>query len=337
MPLFPSRRALLAVALLSCTLPPTATLAAAQATPPATPPAADWAPTKLVRIVVPIVGSTNDVLARLVAPELQRVLGQTVIVENKGGAGGNIGTAEVARSAPDGHTLLVGFNGPIAINPTLYSKLPYDPVKDLSPITLAVTSPQFLAVNANVPVKTVADLVALSKTKNMAYASVSTGSASHLTMEMLKSAAKIDIAHVPYKGAGPAVVDLVGGQVDAAFMVPGNVQQFAKEGRVHLIASTGEKRFASTPNIPTMIESGYPGFVALSWIGFFAPGGTPQPIIDRYNRELVAILKQPEIRAKLEQMEFDVVASSPRQFADWIQTEIPRWGKVIKDTGAKAD
>ena len=326
MPCSISRRALLGAAGLALSF---ATLTPALAD--------DWVPTKLVRIVVPIVGSTNDILARLVAPELQKALGQTVIVENKGGAGGNIGTAEVTRAAPDGHTLLVGFNGPIAINPTLYSKLPYDPVKDLSPITLAVTSPQFLVVNPRVPAKTVAELVALAKTRPMAYASVSTGSASHLTMEMLKSAAKIDIAHVPYKGAGPAVVDLVGGQVDAAFLVPGNIQPFVKDGRARLLASTGEKRFASTPDVPTMIESGYPGFVALSWIGFFAPGGTPQPIIDRYNKEMVRILHEPEVRAKLEQMEFDVVASSPKQFADWIQAEIPRWGKVIKETGAKAD
>src|SRR5262245_28001196 len=163
--------------------------------------AQSWAPSKPVRIIVPIVGSTNDVVARLVAPELGKALGQPVIVENKGGAGGIIGTAEVVKSAPDGQTLLVGYNGPIAINATLYDKLPYDPAKDLAPITLAVTTPQFLVVNATVPAKTVAELVALAKSKPMSYASVSTGSASHLTMEMLKSATKMDIAHVPYKGA----------------------------------------------------------------------------------------------------------------------------------------
>lgn len=304
---------------------------------PAQTQAQDWAPTKLVKIIVPIVGSTNDVLARLVAPELQKALGQPVIVENRGGAGGNIGTAEVVRSAPDGHTLLVGFNGPLAINKTLYDALPYDPVKDLAPITLAVISPQYLVVNANVQAKTVAEFVALAKTSKLNYASVSNGSASHLTMEMLKTAAKIDITHVPYRGAAPAVTDLVGGQVDAAFMVPGNVQQFAKEGRLRLLASTGEKRFASAPEVPTLIESGYPGFLALSWIGFLAPGGTPQPIIDRYNKEIVRILKSPDVRPKLEQMEFDVVAGSPQQFADWIKAEIPRWGAVIKNTGAKPD
>lgn len=315
---------------LACTLALAAASAQAQ-------PAAEWAPSKPVRIVVPIVGSTNDVLARLVAAELQKTLGQTVIVENKGGAGGTIGAADVARSAPDGQTLLVGFNGPLAINATLYPKLPYDPVKDFAPITLVVTAAQYLAVNPSVPVKNVAELVALAKNRSLSYASVSVGSASHLTMEMLKSAAKVDITHVPYRGAGPAVADLVGGQVQAAFLVPGNVQQFAKEGKLRLIASTGSKRFASTPEVPTMIEQGYPGFVALSWIGFVAPAGTPKPVIDRYHREITRIVALPEIKAKLEAMEMDIVASTPAQFADWIQAEIPRWGKVIRETGTKAE
>ena len=299
--------------------------------------AQEWAPSKTVRIVVPIVGSTNDVVARLVAPELQKVLGQTVIVENKGGAGGTIGALDVAKSAPDGHTLLVGFNGPIAVNVTLMPKLPYDPQKDLTPITLAVTAPQFLVVHPSLPVKNVAELVALAKTRKLAYASVSPGSASHLTMEMLKSASHMDIVHVPYKGSGLAVNDLIGGQVDAAFFVPGNIQQFVKEGRARLIASSGDKRFASTPELPTLVEQGYPGIVALSWIGFLAPGGTPKPIIDRYNKEIVRILNTPEVKGKLEAMEFEVTASSPKYFADWIATEIPRWGKVIRDTGAKAE
>ena len=299
--------------------------------------AQEWLPTKTVRIIVPIVGSTNDVLARIVAPELQKALGQTVIVENKGGAGGTLGANEAAKSPPDGHTLLIGFNGPLAINQTLYAKLPYDPVKDLAPISLMVTTPQFLVVHPSLPVKNVAEFVALAKVQKLAYASVSVGSASHLTMEMLKSAAKIDVTHVPYKGAPPAVADVVGGQVAAAFFVPGNVQQLVKEGRLRLIASTGAKRFASTPDLPTMVEQGYPGLVALSWIGILAPGGTPKPIIDRYHKEIVRIVTQPDIRAKLEQMEFEVVATNPKQFADWIQSEIPLWGKVIRDTGAKAE
>jgi tripartite-type tricarboxylate transporter receptor subunit TctC len=217
--------------------------------------AQEWTPTRPVRIIVPIVGGTNDILARLVAPELAKALGQPVVVENKGGGGGNIGADFVAKSPPDGYTLLVGYNGPIAVNPTLFKNLPYDPLKDLAPITLAVTAPEFLAVHPSVPAKNVAELVALAKAQpgKLAYASVAIGSASHLTMEMLKSQAAIDMVHVPYKGSGPAVTDLVGGQVSAAFFVPGNILEFARDGRARLIASTGQKRFAATPEVATMI------------------------------------------------------------------------------------
>jgi tripartite-type tricarboxylate transporter receptor subunit TctC len=301
--------------------------------------AQEWSPSKTVRIIVPIVGSTNDLLARLVAPDLSRALGQSVIVENKGGGGGTIGADMVAKSDPDGHTLLVGFNGPLAINVTLFDKLPYDPLKDLAPITLAVTSPQFLVVHPDVPAKSVAEFVARAKANpgRMSYGSVSVGSASHLTMEMLKTAAKIDVVHVPYKGASPAVADLLGGQIQAAFFVPGNVLQYLKEGKLKAIASTGRKRFAAAPEVPTMIEQGYPDFEAVSWIGFLAPGGTPRPVIERYNREMVRILTSAEVRGKLEAIQFEVVAGTPEQFSQWIRAEIPRWGSVIKATGAKAD
>ncbi|GAB3498042.1 tripartite tricarboxylate transporter substrate binding protein [Curvibacter fontanus] len=300
---------------------------------------ADWSPSKPVRIVVPITGSTNDVLARLVAPKLQEALGQPVVVENKPGAGGNIGANEVVRSAPDGHTLLVGYNGPLAINVTLFEKMPYDPLKDLAPITLAVKAPQYLVVNPATGITSVKDLVAKAKAapSQYSYGSVALGSASHLTMEMLKSAAGFHMTHIPYRGAGPAVTDLIAGNIQAGFFVPGNVQQFVKEGRLHLLATSGSKRFGSTPDIPTLVESGYKDFEATSWIGFLAPGGTPAPIIERYNREIVKILNQPDIRKRLIEMEFDIVASSPKQFSDWIRTEIGRWGKVIKDTGAKAE
>jgi tripartite-type tricarboxylate transporter receptor subunit TctC len=310
-------------------------LAAAFAAGPAF--AADWAPSDVVRIVVPIVGGTNDVVARLVAPELEKAFGQPVIVENKGGAGGTIGANDVAKSAPDGQTLLVGFNAPIAINVSLFSKLPYDPVKDLTPVTLAVMAPQFLVVNPNVPVKDVAEFVARARATKMSYASVSVGSVSHLTMEMLKSAAHVDITHVPYKGSAPAVTDLLGGHVDAAFLLPGNVSELIRSGQLRALATSGAKRFASAPDVPTMIEQGYPGLVAVPWIGFLLPGGTPRSIVDRYNKEIVRILNLPEVRAKLQGIEFEVVAGSPEQFEQWIHDEIPRWAKVIKETGAKVD
>ena len=300
---------------------------------------ADWAPTKPVRIVVPIVGSTNDVLARILAPKLQEVFGQPFVVENKGGAGGNIGALDVVRSAPDGHTLLVGYNGPLAINVTLFDKMPYDPTKDLAPITLAVKAPQYLVVNPATGITSVQDFIAKAKANpgKYSYGSVSMGSASHLTMEMMKSAAGFRMTHIPYRGAGPAVADLVAGNVQAGFFVPGNVQGFVKEGKLKLLATTGHKRFPSTPDVPTLSESGLKDFEATSWIGFLAPAGTPANIVNRYNQEMVKILNSPEVKARLVEMEFDVVASSPKQFSDWIRTEITRWGKVIKDTGAKAE
>lgn len=301
--------------------------------------AQEWSPSKTVKIIVPIVGSTNDVLARIVAPKLSEAIGQPVVVDNKPGAGGNIGADFVAKSPPDGHTLLVGYNGPLAINVGLFDKMPYDPVKDLAPITLAVATPQYLVVNPALPIKSVPEFVTYAKNnaRKMSYASIAVGSASHLTMEMFKVAAGVDLTHIPYRGAGPAVTDLIAGNVDAAFLVPGNVQQFLKEGRLRLIATSGQKRFASTPAIPTLIESGYPDFLATSWIGFLSTAGTPKPIIDRYNKELVKILRSAEVKEKLESMEFEVIAGSPDQFRNWIVSEIPRWGKVIKLTGAKAD
>lgn len=301
--------------------------------------AQDWSPTKPVRIIVPITGSTNDVLARLIAPKLQEVLGQPVVVENRPGAGGNIGADMVAKAAPDGHTLLIGYNGPLAINVSLFDKMPYDAVKDLAPITLMVKAPQYLVVNPASGFTSVKDFVEKAKANSSkySYGSVALGSASHLTMEMFKSAAGFPMTHIPYRGAGPAVTDLIGGNIQAAFFVPGNVQQFAKEGRLKLLATSGQKRFASTPDIPTLSESGYPDFEATSWIGFLTAGGTPMPIIERYNREIVKIVRSPEITKRLLEMEFEIVATTPNQFRDWIASEIKRWGKVIKDTGTKAE
>lgn len=301
--------------------------------------APEWRPTKPVRIVVPITGSTNDVLARLIAPKLQEALGQPFVVENKPGAGGNIGAYEVSRAAPDGHTLLIGYNGPLAINVTLFDKMPFDPQKDLAPITLAVKSPQFLVVSPDSGFTDIKDFIAKVKAdpKKYTYGSVAVGSASHLTMEMMKSAAHFQMTHVPYRGAGPAVTDLIAGNIHAGFFVPGNVQGFVKEGRLKLLASTGTQRFPSTPEIPTLAESGLKNFEATSWIGLLAPARTPPQIINTYHQALVRILNSPDISKRLQEMEFETVAGSPKQFSDWIGTEIGRWGSVIKATGAKAD
>jgi len=301
--------------------------------------AADWKPSNPVRLIVPVQGGTVDILARLVAPKLEQALGQPVIVEDKGGAGGNIGTDLVAKSAPNGETILVGFTAPITVNVTLFDKLPYDPQKDLVPITLAVTTPQFLTVNPSLPVHTVAEFIQYAKERpgKLSYGSISIGSASHLTMEMFKSAAGLDIVHIPYKGSAPAVADLLAGNVQAESLVPGNVLPYLKDGKLRVIASTGRQRFPATPDVPTLIESGFKDFEATAWIGFLAPAGTPQAIIDRYNTELVRALHSPDVTKKLTDIQFEVVASTPAEFAQYIRWETPRWAKVIRDTGAKAN
>ena len=298
----------------------------------------DWAPTKGVRIIVPIQGGTVDILARLAAPRLQEAFGQPVIVENRVGAGGNIGTDLVAKSDPDGHTILAGYTGPITVNITLFDKLPYDPQKDLAPITLAVTTPQFLTVNPGAPFNSVKELVAYAKANpgKLSYGSVGTGSASHLTMEMFKAAAGLNIVHVPYKGSAPNVTDLLAGNVQLSFLVPGNVLPHLPSGKLKILAASGRKRFPAAPSTPTMIEEGFADFEAIAWIGFLAPGATPRPVIDRYHRELVKILQSPDVNKRLTDIQFEVVASSPQQFADYIRWETPRWAKVIRDTGAKA-
>ena len=296
-------------------------------------------PSKPVHIVVPVQGGTMDLLARLVAPGLSESLGQPVVVETRAGAGGNIGTDFVAKSAPDGYTLLVGFNGPLAINVTLFDKLPFDPVRDLAPITLAVSAPQFLVVHPSVPVSSVAEFVAYAKgfREPLSYGSIGVGGASHLTMEMFKSAAGLELVHVPYKGSAPAVNDLLAGTVPVAFLVPGNVLPYVKAGRMKVLASTGRRRLASMPGVPTMIESGYADFEAISWIGFLAPARTPRAIVERYNVEMVRILKRPEIREKLVAIDFEVIGSTPEEFGGVIRSEIVRWGEVIRRTGARAN
>jgi tripartite-type tricarboxylate transporter receptor subunit TctC len=301
--------------------------------------ASTWAPTKPVRIVVPIQGSTNDTLARLVAPRLAQALGQPVTVENRPGAGGNVGSLLVARSEPDGHMLLVGYNGPMAINPTLFKNMPFDPLKDLAPITIAMKGPQYLVVNPKAGINSVADLVREAKkdANKLSFGSVAVGSGSHLTMELLQLETGAHLTHVPYKGAGEAVTALVAGDIQAAFLVPGNVQEFASQGRLKLIASTGRKRIASTPEVPTMIELGYKDFEAVVWAGFYAAGGTPRRIIDRYNTELTRALNSPEVADKLKAMEYEVVSSTPEDFHHWNRLEIDRWGRIIKATGAKVD
>lgn len=301
--------------------------------------AAAWKPSQPVRMVVPAQGGTVDLLARLVAPHLQQAFGEPVVVEPRPGAGGNLGTDIVAKSAPDGTTILVAFTAPITVNATLMGNLPYDPLKDLLPITLAVSTPQFLTINPEVPAHTVDEFARYAKAHpgQLNYGSISIGSASHLTMEMFKAAAGINMVHVPYKGAAPAVADLLADHVQAAMLVPGNAMPYLPSGKLRVLATTGRKRFSGAPDIPTLIESGYPEFEAIAWIGFMAPAKTPQPIIDRYHDEIVKTLALPDVHQRLTGIYFDVVASTPKEFGDYIRWETPRWGKVIHDAGVKVD
>ncbi len=302
--------------------------------------AQDRYPSRPVTLIVPQApGGANDTIARIVAQKLSEALGQQFIVDNKPGAGGNIGTAAAAKAKNDGYTLMLTVNSAHVINPSLYKSTGFDPVKDFDPITPVATAGYVLVANNSFAPKTVAELIAAAKAAPGKYmiASAGNGTLNHLIGEMLGKAAGIELTHVPYKGASAAVTDLVGGQVQAAFMVPGNVLQFAKEGRLRLVASSGAKRFPGTPDIPTLVEAGYPDLVAVAWIGFLTAGGTPRPIIDRYHKEIVKIVNSPEIRDKLTAMEFEIVAGTPEHFSAWIRSEIPRWGKVIKATGAKAD
>jgi tripartite-type tricarboxylate transporter receptor subunit TctC len=298
-----------------------------------------WKPSQPVRLVVPVQGGTVDLIARLVQPHLQQALGQSVIVEPKPGAGGDLGTDIVAKAAPDGATILVAFTAPITVNATLLGHLPYDPLKDLLPITLAVSTPQFLTVNPTLPAKTVREFVDYAKARpgQMNYGSISIGSASNLTMEMFKTAAGINLVHVPYKGAAPTVAELLADHVQAAMLVPGNVMPYLPSGKLRVLATTGRQRFSGAPKIPTLIESGYPEFEATAWIGFMGPAKTPRPIINRYHDEIAKALAAPDVHDKLTGLYFEVVASTPEQFGDYIRWETPRWAKVIHDTGAKVN
>lgn len=295
-------------------------------------------PPKLIRVIVPMAGGTADTLGRLVASKLSESWSTPVVVENKTGAGGNIATDYVAKGPTDGSLLLVGVNAPLVVNNTLFKNLPYDPVRDFAPITLAVSASQYLVVHPSLPVHNVQEFVAYVKAHpGFAYASVGTGGASHLTMEMFRNAAGLTMTHVPYRGAGPAVTDLLSGNVKTAFLVPGNALPYAETGGLRILASSGRKRMDATPNVPTLIESGFKDFEAIAWIGFLVRAGTPPEIIQGYNKELTRILALPDVKAKLTEMQFEVTPSTPEEFGRFMGEEITRWATVIKETGVTVE
>ena len=315
-----------------------ASIAAAIALATAPAMAQGW-PDKAVRILVPApAGSSLDVLARTIGEKLKDKFGATVIVENKPAAGGTVATAEVAKAAPDGHTLLLGFNGPLATGP-LVQKVPYDVQKDLAPVVITSSQPNVLAVNAALPVKSVAELVAWAKANpgKLNYASVGNGSSSHLNAELLKSMSGIDAVHVPFNGSPPAVLATVQGETQMMFAVMQPLQAQVQAGKLRAIAVTTPKRFPLLPDIPAIAESGYPGFEALAWNGLVAPAGTPRPVIDKINAEVNAILKLPDVAQKMNAAGFDLIGGTPEDFAKLIAAESARWTPLVKRLGITAN
>jgi tripartite-type tricarboxylate transporter receptor subunit TctC len=301
--------------------------------------AADF-PARPVTIVVAFPpGGPSDVLARIVGKKLEQLLGQPFIIENRPGAGGNIAAEVVARAAPDGYTLLNGNNSILATNAALYKKINYDAVKDFAPLSLIGTQGSILVVNPNVPAKTLAELIALAKASpgKLNYASSGYGAAAHLAGELFKTEAKIDIVHVAYKGAAPALQELIGGQTQMMFATAASVVQHIKAGTVRPIAVTQLTRIAALLDIPTMDELGLKGFDATTWHGLVAPAATPKDVVEKLSGAIVAALKDPAVRKSLDELGVDVVGNSPAEFAAYIKSEIPKWTAVVKASGARVE
>lgn len=305
-------------------------LALAANTALAAPPA--W-PQKTIRIVVPFPpGGTVDGVARLLQPRLQAALGQTVLIDNRAGAGGTVGVREVARSAPDGYTVGMVFDA-FTTYPLVYPNLGFDSRKDLVPVTQMASNPLVLVVNPSVPANNLQELVALAKAKpgTLNYASVGAGSSNHLTAEWFKSVAGIDVAHIPYKGGGPAQQDLLGGQVQMMFLSAVLAQPHVRAGKLRALAQTGAKRVDAYRDVPTVAESGYPDFHVESWVGMLAPAGTPSAIIDRLHTEVTAALNSADVKARLAEQGLQPIANTPAQFAQALSDEYAKWQRLISE------
>ena len=297
-------------------------------------------PAKPVRFVVPFApGGGADFVARVVGQKFSETFGQSLIIDNRGGAGGAIGTESAAKSAPDGYTLLLGSAGPLAIQPGLSSKLPYDPVKDFAPITIVTSMPYVLVVHPSLPVKNVSELIALARARpgQLNFASPGSGTTTHLATELLKMIAKIDVVNVPYKGVAPAVTDLLAGQVQFMSGDLSTVMPQVKAGRLRALGVTGAKRSALVPELPTIAESGLPGYEAIGWFAVLAPAATPRELVKRLNAQIVKGITTAESREKLAALGGDVVANTPTEFATRLQDDLAKWGKLIRTIGLKAD
>jgi tripartite-type tricarboxylate transporter receptor subunit TctC len=302
-------------------------------------PAQGTYPDKPIHIVVTFTsGGAPDILARLIGERLAVAWGQSVIVDNKPGAGGNTGADSVAKAAPDGYTIVVGTVGTHSINGALYAKMPYDMVKDFTPITLLATTPNMLVVNNNVPAKTLKEFIALGKKDGkMTFASSGSGTSIHVSGELFKTMTGIDMEHIPYKGRASAIPDLLGGRVTMMFDNMPSSLPLVREGKLRALGVTSAQRSPAAPDIPTLAEAGLPGFEAVSWFAFFAPANTPKPVVDKLNAEVVKIIKSPEITKRLAEIGLDPVGSTPEALAAYQRTEITKWAKVVKDSGAKAE
>ena len=297
-------------------------------------------PTKPVRMVVGFPpGGGTDILARIVAQKLADAWGQQVIVENRPGASATIGANVVAKAAPDGYTLAMGQLTPNAIAPALYPKLPYDALKDFVPITLVGTSPNILVVNPAVPAKSLAELVAYAKAQpgRLTYASSGPGSLQHIAAELFKSMAGVDLVHVPFKGSGHAVVDLVAGQVDMNFdSIPATIQHI-KSGKLRALAVTSARRASAFTDVPTIAESGYPGYDLTTWWGLFAPAGTPEDVLERVHADAVAALRNPEVRERFAGLSVEPGGGSRADFAGYVRKEVAKYARIVKQLGIKVE
>jgi tripartite-type tricarboxylate transporter receptor subunit TctC len=296
-------------------------------------------PDHAVRMIVgyPPAGPV-DIIARIMSDKLTEIWSQPVVVENVSGAGGNIAGDRVAKAAPDGYTLLVATNAQLAVNPSLYTKMTYDPAKDLMPISQAVYSPNILVVPNDVPAKTVQELAAYARSRTaekLTFASAGVGTTQHLAGELFKAMANIDIQHVPYRGAAPVITDLLGGRLTMYFGAISPLIPLVREGKVRALAVTSAERFGASPDLPTMIEAGFPGFVSILSIGLMAPAGTSPAIIDKIHQDNLKVLALADVRAKLSDIGMEVIGNSPAEFATAIKTETPQWAKVIKDAAIK--
>jgi tripartite-type tricarboxylate transporter receptor subunit TctC len=306
---------------------------------PALAGAQAW-PGKPLKLVVPFTaGGSTDTVARIVAEKLSTRLGQPVIVDNRAGAGGAVGSDVAAKSPPDGYTMLVGTSSTMAIAPHVYSKLPYEPTRDFAPVTLLGTADIMIVVNSQVPVHSVRELLAYAKANpgKLTFASGGNGSISHLLGEYFKSMAGIDMLHVPYKGDAQMVTDLLGGQVDMAFGTAVAFLPHVKSGKVRALAVTNPKRSTTQTQLPTVTESGVPGYDAVQWFGIAVPTGTPREIVNRLNDEIRAILAMPEVRARFAELGFDVVGDKPEEFAAFLRAENAKWKKIADIAGTKLD